>query len=45
MKIEETVWMQWNITGKANLPLLGATKHLYNWLCPSVGLLVCLLVG
>ena len=20
---------------------LGATKHLYNWLCPSVGLLVC----
>ena len=21
---------------------LGATKHLYNWLCPLVGLLVCL---
>ena len=20
-----------------NVPLLGATKHLYNWLCPSVG--------
>ena len=24
---------------------LGAIKHLYNWLCPSVVLLVCLLVG
>ena len=24
---------------------LGATKHLYNWLCPSVGRLVCLSVG
>ena len=20
-----------------SLPFLGATKHLYNWLCPSVG--------
>ena len=27
------------------LVFLGATKHLYNWLCPSVGLLVCRLVG
>ena len=24
---------------------LGAIKHLYNWLCPSVVLLVCLSVG
>ena len=24
---------------------LGATKHLYNWLYPSVGLSVCLSVG
>ena len=24
---------------------LGATKHLYNWLCPSVGWSVGLLVG
>ena len=25
-------------------PCLGATKHLYNWLCPSVGRSVCLSV-
>ena len=24
---------------------LGATKHIYNWLCPLVGLLVCWSVG
>ena len=27
------------------LPFIGATKHLYLWLCPSVGLSVCLSVG
>ena len=27
------------------MSLLGATKHLYNWLCPSVGWSVGLLVG
>ena len=32
------------ITSSPSFLFLGATKHLYNWLCPLVGWSVCLLV-
>ena len=38
--------VRWDdIVGKSRSGFLGATKHLYNWLCPLVGWSVGRLVG